>query len=54
VIGRLSDGRRALSHIDADAGALEEMERTELVGSTGHVRHAPGRAGNLIRFHGLS
>ncbi len=54
VIGRLSDGRRALAHIDADAGALEEMERTELVGSTGHVRHAPGRAGNLIRFHGLS
>jgi acetyl-CoA C-acetyltransferase len=50
VIGRLPDGGRTLAHIDAGTEELEEMERVELVGRTGQVRHIPGKAGNRIRL----
>lgn len=50
VIGRLSDGRRTLAHIDAGADELEEMERVEMAGQTGQVRTISGKAGNRVRL----
>jgi acetyl-CoA C-acetyltransferase len=53
IIGRLSDGNRALADIDADNIDLLKMETAELVGKMGHVRYDPGLGKNLVRFSGL-
>ncbi|HPR51549.1 MAG TPA: acetyl-CoA acetyltransferase [Deltaproteobacteria bacterium] len=50
VIGRLTDGKRALAHIDAKPGTLLKMEEVELVGRTGEVRFDQGVMRNLVRF----
>jgi acetyl-CoA C-acetyltransferase len=50
VIGRLSDGARALAEIDADVQGLLRMEEIELVGRKGRVRYDPGLGKNLIKL----
>ncbi|MEW5734619.1 MAG: acetyl-CoA acetyltransferase [Thermodesulfobacteriota bacterium] len=48
AVGRLADGRRAWAAVDADSAALAQMEQTELVGRTGHVRFDAGTGRNLV------
>ena len=50
VLGRLTDGKRALAHIDATPVALAQMEEVELVGRTGEVRFDQGLLRNLVSF----
>jgi len=50
VLGRLSDGRRALAHIDATQETLLKMEEKELVGRTGEVRFDKDILINLVSF----
>ncbi|MBA4396010.1 MAG: acetyl-CoA acetyltransferase [Syntrophus sp. (in: bacteria)] len=50
VIGRLSDGRRALADIDASEQRLQKLEQIELVGRTGNVRFNPLVKRNLVAF----
>ncbi len=50
VVGRLSDGSRALADIDADAAALLGMEKDELVGAVGGVVFSRKTGRNLIVY----
>ena len=50
VLGRLSDGKRALAHIDATPEILVKMEEVELVGRTGKVFFDQDILRNLVRF----
>ncbi|MDI6741586.1 MAG: acetyl-CoA acetyltransferase [Smithella sp.] len=50
VIGRLQNGRRALAHIRADVGDLLDMEKNELVGTSGTVAYNDRAGYNLVEF----
>ena len=50
VLGRLTDGKRALAHIDEKPEALSKMEEAELVGRTGKVFFDQGILRNLVSF----
>ncbi|MFO7965415.1 MAG: acetyl-CoA acetyltransferase [Desulfobacterales bacterium] len=50
VLGRLSDGRRALADIDDDSGALIRWEEEELVGKRGEVRFDRDSGRNRVTF----
>ncbi len=50
VIGRLEDGRRTVSYIEADAEALRKYEQTELVGQKGQVRYDSQKKKNFVKF----
>jgi acetyl-CoA C-acetyltransferase len=52
VVGRLGDGSRTLAYIDAGPEELLHMEKFELVGITGEVRHDELTRRNIARFNG--
>lgn len=54
VIGRLSDGSRALAHLDAQPDELLAMERTEMVGKRCRVEYSPEIARNFIKYSEFS
>ena len=51
VVGRLEDGSRTLAVIDAAPEELLQMEKIELVGKQGDVRHDQATGRNLARFN---
>ncbi len=53
VLGRLVDGRRAFARIDADPERLAEMEKVELIGLSGEVRHDRESGYNFIKIEGF-
>ncbi len=53
VMGRLNNGLRALSDIDAEEKALSRFEEIELVGQTGEVRFDQDTGRNRITFTGI-
>lgn len=52
VVGRLEEGARTLAHIDAGMDELLQMEKIELVGKVGEVRHKVSSVRNMVRFNG--
>jgi acetyl-CoA C-acetyltransferase len=53
VIGRLEEGNRTLADIDANQEELLQMEKFELVGTKGDVRHDQATGRNTVRFNVL-
>ncbi|MFZ5572491.1 MAG: acetyl-CoA acetyltransferase [Thermodesulfobacteriota bacterium] len=53
VLGRLENGRRAFARIDAAPRILEEMEKTELIGLSGRVRHDGDSGYNYVTIEGF-
>ncbi len=53
VLGRLEDGRRTFARIDAKPQILKEMEKIELIGLPGVVRHDEDSGYNFIKIEGF-
>lgn len=53
VLGRLENGRRAFAMIDAGSEALNKMEKTELIGLAGKVRHDKAIGYNFVKIDGF-
>lgn len=53
VLGRLANDRRAFARIDATSDILHEMEKVELIGMRGDVRHDATSGYNMIKIHGF-
>jgi acetyl-CoA C-acetyltransferase len=53
VLGRLEDGQRTFARIDAEPQVLKEMEKIELIGLPGVVRHDEGSGYNFVKIEGF-